>query len=90
MVKTFYALLLLFLFMVTFNLPAFALTGVVVSVHDGDIHTLLDDVKVQHKIRLAQIDAPELGQEWGRAAKKALSDLVYHRNVSVVVETKDP
>jgi endonuclease YncB( thermonuclease family) len=34
-------------------------TGRVVGVADGDTITVLDADKVQHKIRLAGIDAPE-------------------------------
>ena len=36
-----------------------AITGRVVGVADGDTVTVLDADKVQHKIRLAGIDAPE-------------------------------
>jgi endonuclease YncB( thermonuclease family) len=36
--------------------------GHVVGVADGDTITVLDDSKVQHKIRLAGIDAPEKKQ----------------------------
>lgn len=38
---------------------AITVTGRVVSVADGDTVTVLDAEKVQHKIRLAGIDAPE-------------------------------
>jgi endonuclease YncB( thermonuclease family) len=37
------------------------LTGKVVSVADGDTLTVLDADKVQHRIRLHGIDAPEKG-----------------------------
>lgn len=51
--------LLLTLFL---SLPAFAdVTGVVVGVADGDTVTVLDEYKTQHKIRVAGIDAPEVG-----------------------------
>jgi len=33
----------------------------VVNVHDGDTLTALDDTNTQHRIRLQDIDAPELG-----------------------------
>ena len=36
-----------------------------VGVSDGDTITVLNDAKVQHKIRLAGIDAPEKGQAFG-------------------------
>ncbi|WP_310676520.1 thermonuclease family protein [Burkholderia multivorans] len=58
--------------------------------------TLLDESRSQHKIRLAQIDAPEIGhgkanpgQPFGRASKQSLSDLVYGREVRADCETRD-
>ena len=41
--------------------------------------TLLDVDNRQHKIRLAGIDAPELGQPFGRASKQHLSELLANR-----------
>jgi len=34
------------------------IVGRVVGVHDGDTITVLDSTKIQHKVRLAGIDAP--------------------------------
>ncbi len=68
---------------------AYGLEGKVVGVHDGDTITVLDSNNAQHKIRLAQIDAPELSQEWGKNSKKALSDLVFGKVVVVDVESID-
>ncbi len=42
------------------------LTGHVVGVTDGDTITVLDAAKVQHKIRVAGIDAPEKKQAFGQ------------------------
>jgi endonuclease YncB( thermonuclease family) len=61
----------------------------VVGVHDGDTITGLDDLKTQHKIRLDAIDAPELGQPFGQASKKALSEKVFGKDVVVIPKTKD-
>jgi len=61
----------------------------VVGVHDGDTITGLDDSKTQFKIRLDAIDAPELGQPFGQASKKALSDKVFGKDVVVIPKTKD-
>jgi endonuclease YncB( thermonuclease family) len=61
----------------------------VVGVHDGDTITGLDDSKTQHKIRLDAIDAPELGQPFGQASKKALSEKVFGKDVVVIPKTKD-
>jgi endonuclease YncB( thermonuclease family) len=61
----------------------------VVGVHDGDTLTGLDDTKNQHKVRLDAIDAPELGQPFGQASKKALSEKVFGKDVVVVVKTRE-
>lgn len=61
-----------------------AFTGKVVGIADGDTITVLDRDSRQHKIRLAGIDAPEIGQPFGQAAKKKLSDLVFDKMVTVV------
>ena len=53
--------------------------GRVVGVHDGDTITLLDSEHRQHKIRLDGIDAPELGQPFGRASKLHLAELLAGR-----------
>lgn len=65
--------------------PAFAedLSGVVVSVHDGDTLTLREDSGRVRKIRLAAIDAPELRQPFGRAAQRHLARRVEGRRVEV-------
>lgn len=61
----------------------------VIGVHDGDTLTGLDDTKTQHKVRLDAIDAPELGQPFGQAAKKGLAEKVFGKNVVVTVKTRD-
>lgn len=57
--------------------------GRVVGVADGDTVTVLDVDKVQHKIRLAGIDAPEKKQDFGERSKQSLSDLVFSKTVTV-------
>jgi endonuclease YncB( thermonuclease family) len=61
----------------------------VVSVHDGDSITCLTEDKRQLKVRLDAIDAPELGQPFGQASKKALSDMVFGKTVTVIEKKKD-
>lgn len=61
----------------------------VVGVHDGDTLTGLDESKTQFKVRLDAIDAPELGQPFGQAAKKALSEKVFGKDVVVIAKTRD-
>jgi len=58
-------------------------TGKVVYVADGDTLTVLDDRNRQYKVRLDGIDAPEIAQAYGDAAKKSLSDLVLGKMVTV-------
>ena len=53
--------------------------GHILGVHDGDTITLLDLDNRQHKIRLDGIDAPELGQPFGRASKQHLAELLANR-----------
>lgn len=65
------------------------LSGSVVGIADGDTLTLLSPEKVQTRIRLAQIDAPEKKQAFGQKSKASLSDLVYGQAVEVEVETLD-
>jgi endonuclease YncB( thermonuclease family) len=61
----------------------------VVGVHDGDTLTGLNDNKEQFKVRLDAIDAPELGQPFGQASKRALSEKVFGKDVVVVGKTRD-
>jgi endonuclease YncB( thermonuclease family) len=63
--------------------------GRVVGVHDGDTVTLLIMGNQQLKIRLAQIDAPELDQAFGQKSKQSLSDLVFNKTIKVEKETVD-
>jgi endonuclease YncB( thermonuclease family) len=73
--------------------PAFAapwvVEGRVIGVSDGDTLTVLDDAEVQHKIRIAAIDAPEKGQAFGEGSKQALSALVFQKRVEVRCHKKD-
>ena len=64
-------------------------TGRVVGVADGDTITVLDADMVQHKIRLAGIDAPEKKQAFGNRSKESLSDLVFDKTVNVETEKRD-
>lgn len=65
------------------------LTGRVVGVHDGDTLTLLTAEKKRVSVRLADIDAPELRQPFGRAAKRELSDRCFDRTATVEARTVD-
>lgn len=54
---------------------------VVVGVTDGDTLVVLDSGQVQHKVRLAGIDAPEKRQAFGARARQALAAAVFRRTV---------
>ena len=64
-------------------------TGIVVSVTDGDTIKVLDRNRVQHKVRLTGIDAPERGQPFGQASKKYLASMVSGREVFVESSKND-
>ena len=63
--------------------------GRVVGVTDGDTVTLLINGRIQQRIRLAGIDAPEKAQPFGSRAKQQLSSLVFGKTVTVVGERQD-
>lgn len=71
------------------NALAYEITGKVVGVADGDTLTILDATNVQHKIRLADIDAPESGQPYGNRAKQRLRALVAGKSVTANCREKD-
>lgn len=59
--------------------------GRVVGISDGDTFTLLVSGNRQVKIRLAEIDAPESGQAYGRRARQELSALAFNKQARVRV-----
>jgi endonuclease YncB( thermonuclease family) len=81
------AVLLLLLFLAIS--PAFAdLPAKVVSVHDGDTLTVLVDRK-QIKVRLTDIDAPELGQPFGKNSRQSLAELCFGKPAMLDVRGQD-
>jgi endonuclease YncB( thermonuclease family) len=64
-------------------------TARVVGVSDGDTLTVLDSVKVQTKIRLHGIDAPESSQDFGTRAKETLSGKVFGKEIRLVKRDVD-
>ena len=80
------ALLLLLLLAVS---PALAdIRGQVVSIHDGDTLTVLID-KREVRVRLTDIDAPELKQPFGTRARQSLSELCFGKLASLEVRGQD-
>lgn len=61
----------------------------VVGVQDGDTLTCLDENNQQQKVRLAEIDAPELGQDFGKVSREALASMVFGKTVEVDDDGKD-
>ncbi len=64
-------------------------TGRVVAVADGDTLTLLTAAKVQLRIRLGEIDAPESGQAWGARSRTMLKDMTLGRQARLIVTDRD-
>lgn len=63
---------------------AWAFTGIVSSVHDGDTVTV-----GRTRIRLNGIDAPELDQPGGKASRDYLAGLVLGRSVEIIPKDMD-
>jgi endonuclease YncB( thermonuclease family) len=60
----------------------------VVSVHDGDTLTVLVERK-QVKVRLTDIDAPELKQPFGTRSRQSLAELCFGKIASLDVRGQD-
>ena len=71
------------------QISAHEMSGVVVSIHDGDTITVLNAEKKQHKVRLEGIDAPEERQAFGTRAKEALGKKLHEQQVRVQWESLD-
>lgn len=65
------------------------LEGQVIKITDGDTIHVLDKNRERHKVRLAGIDAPEIGQAYGQAAKKFLAKRVNKKTVCVEWHKRD-
>jgi len=61
----------------------------VVGVTDGDTLVVLEGGKVQHRVRLAGIDAPEKHQAFGARAHQALASAVFRQTVKLEWHKKD-
>ena len=70
-------------------LNAQTIQGKVVRVSDGDTITILDEARVESKIRLNRIDAPEKRQAFGEASRKYLATMVAGKSVKVEWAKKD-
>jgi len=84
-----FVLLFLFISISSSDSAASVLEGTVVKVADGDTSTVLDSEKVQHRVRIAGIDAPEKGLPFGNASGKRLGELVARKDVRVEFDKYD-
>ena len=60
----------------------------IVAVHDGDTLTALVAQR-QIRVRLIDIDAPELGQPFGASSKQSLSELCFGKQAELDVRSHD-
>lgn len=81
--------MLLGLLLAALSAQAAELEGKVVGVSDGDTVTVLDATRTQHKVRVAGIDAPEKGQDFGQRSKESLSALVFGKTVRLEWSKED-
>ena len=65
------------------------LRGRVVAVADGDTLTVLDSGQRQHRVRLAEIDAPEKRQAFGERSKQTLSALCFGQQAVIEDQGRD-
>lgn len=68
--------------------PHTHLTGWIVHVADGDTFTL-ETARGELRVRLADVDAPERGQPYGRRAREVAGALVMGRRVEAIVVDRD-
>ena len=60
----------------------------VIRIVDADTYLVLSDAKV-FTVRLANVDAPELQQQYGVEAKQFVSELIYGKQVLLEIHKKD-
>jgi endonuclease YncB( thermonuclease family) len=83
--------------MIRFIIFAFTLTPFlayagnckVIDVSDGDTFVCFTEENEQIKVRLAEIDAPEMGQPYGSNAKQSLSQVISSEMVKLNVQDTD-
>jgi endonuclease YncB( thermonuclease family) len=83
--KIFILIISIVLLLVTVS---FSRTITRITVHDGDTFTLHHTEGVL-KIRLADIDAPELKQTYGEKAKEYLHELIQRKSIKIIPIDKD-
>lgn len=71
-----------------YEIGAQRLTGLVISVHDGDTVRIRANGS-EYSVRLDGIDAPELSQGFGAQSQAALSTLLLNQSVQVAYDKTD-
>lgn len=79
----------LLLFFLCTQVYAQTLTGKVIGVKDGDTVVVIDSLKNQTTLRLAEVDCPEKAQAFGNKAKQFTSDQVYFKQIKYIVIDTD-
>ena len=64
-------------------------SGTVVKIIDGDRLVVEDAAKKRHTVRLADIDAPERNQAFGKEASRSLAELCYKKSATVDWSERD-
>ena len=64
-------------------------TGKVIAIKDGDTVVVIDSLKNQKTLRLAEVDCPESGQPFGKNAKQFTSDQIFGKTVKYYITTTD-
>lgn len=76
-------LLIAVLLVSAWSARADTISGRVVGISDGDTITVLEAQRLPRNVRLAGIDAPEMGQPFGQASKANLSRPIFKKVVAV-------
>lgn len=72
------------------NVITSQINGRVTKIIDGDTLQILSDKnKVLYKIRIADIDAPEIDQDFGLKSKNFIYNKIYNKYVTVKKQNKD-
>jgi endonuclease YncB( thermonuclease family) len=82
-------LLLFPLLAVAHAADADTISGKVVAVANGDTLTMVDGAAKRHRIRLAEIDAPERKQAFGAESRKSLAEICLQKPAVAETVVKD-
>lgn len=80
---------LFLLFSLNYSFCQSTLTGRIIGIKDGDTVVVLDSLKNQTTLRLAEVDCPEKSQPFGTKAKQFTSDQIYRKKIKYVVTDID-